>query len=94
MDESGERVTVVVPEKEATDLARVLRHRSELNGLGLSCYGFINKKGIRAIHVAVDGPDGVARYDIYYKADAVAKSPERAAANASRKILAHFDSLI
>lgn len=92
MNESGERVQVVVPEKEATALCKALRHTTELTGLGLSCYGFINKKGIRAIQIAVDGPDGVERYDLYYKADTVGKDVDRAAAHATKRILSHFDS--
>ena len=92
MEESGERVKVVVPEKEATTLCKTLRHRKELNGLGLSCYGFINKKGIRAIQIAVDGPEGVDRYDLYYKADTVSNDYERAADHAVKRILSNFDS--
>lgn len=92
MQEPGERITVVVPEKEATTLCKTLRHKKELNGLGLSCYGFINKKDIRAIQIAVDGPDGVERYDLYYKADTVSRDYDKAADHAVKRILAKFDS--
>jgi len=94
--EEPTREKVVVPEKEAIALAKALRHAPELKDVSLSCYGYINKAGVRALHVAVDKPNGVNgdydRYDLRYKADKVNEDISRIVNNAVRRISAHFAS--
>jgi len=88
MEDQPVRPTVQVPEREATELAKRLRHA--LSGVGLSVYGYVNEKGIRALHVAVDYRDSdakVHRYDIRYKADTDVVLLER---NAVKRITSHF----
>lgn len=88
MNEEPVRPVVRVPEQEATELAKRLRHA--LRGVGLSVYGYVNEKGVRALHVAVDYRDSgglTHRYDIRYKADTEISLLER---NAMKRITSHF----
>lgn len=88
------RQKVVVPEKEAVLLAKTLRHAPELKGFSLSCYGYVNKTGVRAIELQVDKPNGVngdyERFEIRYKADLLEQKLDRIVSNAVRRITAHF----
>lgn len=87
------RQQVQIPEKEATALLKKLRHTKALSGLAISVYAYVNKKGTRALHVAVDRPlaDGADwdRFDIHYKADT--ELPVLAK-NAVKKITGYFDN--
>lgn len=89
MEDQPVRPKVQVPEREATQLAARLRHH--LEGVGLSVYGYVNRDGIRALHVAVDHRDEdkvTHRYDIRYKADTDVGILER---NALKRIRSHFN---
>lgn len=83
-----EKPLVQIPEKEATELAKRLRH--SLKGVALSVYAYISKKGLRALHVAVDCEvKGVTKsYDIHYKADS---DMTKMARNAINRITAEFE---
>lgn len=87
------RQKVQAPEKEATALVRELRHNPQLKNLrlGISVLAYVNKKGIRALHVQVDKPlpDGTDwdRFDLHYKADTDLAILDK---NAVKRILAHF----
>ena len=85
------RQLVEVPEREATELAKRLRHTKALSGVGLSVYAYVSKDGVRALHVAADNPDESnddnVRYDIRYKADTDIDKLER---NAVKRIRAQF----
>lgn len=72
-----------VPEAEANELTRRLRHNKELSGCGISVSAYVNKTGVPALHVAVDFPEG-DRYDIRYKAETPVHQLER---NAVKRIL-------
>jgi hypothetical protein len=69
-----------------------LRHDKTLSGVGLSVYAYVNKKGIRALHVAADNPDKSnednLRYDLNYKADTDMILLHR---NASKRIRSQFE---
>ena len=82
---------VKIPEKEATDLNRILRSRNELRAYPLSVTDYVNRSGVRALHIAVDNPTGVNgeydRMDLRYKADLEMTQIVR---NAVKKITARF----
>ena len=86
------RQQVQIPEKEATALLKKLRHSKALAGLAISVYAYVNKKGTRALHVAVDKPiaDGADwdRLDLHYKADTDLPVLHR---NAVKRIVSHFE---
>lgn len=90
-EESIRENAVKAPEKEATALVKKLRHNKILKGLGISVYAYVNKKGIRALHVAADKPkdDGADwdRFDLHYKADTDLAVLDK---NATKRICAHF----
>lgn len=66
--ENQERVVPVSPDNEALKVLKGLR--KELPSVPLSVSGYINKKGVRALHVACDHPDDESRrYDKRYPAD-------------------------
>lgn len=91
MKEESIRPQVKVPEAEANELTRRLRHTKELQGVGLSVYAYISKEGHRALHVAVDkklGSGNYLSYDLRYKADTDIEKLER---NAVKRIRAQFD---
>lgn len=83
--------TVRIPEQEAIQLTRSLRHHPELVGFGISVYAYISQDGTRALHVAVDRSDrggSYNRYDLRYKADT---DMTRLVTNAVKRIKAKFD---
>lgn len=86
MDAQPVRPVVQIPEREANELAKRLRHAKELQGVALSVYGYISETGTRALHVAVDHEED--RYDIRYKADTEIEKLER---NAIKRIRAQFE---
>lgn len=86
LEQQPVRPIVQIPEREATELAKRLRHSPELVGVALSVYGYIAKTGVRALHVAVDYDH--KNYDLRYKADTEIEKLER---NAIKRIRAQFD---
>lgn len=88
-----EKVAVQIPEKEATELAKRLRHSDALRKVSLSVYAYVSKSGARALHVAVDWPVGNTgkweTMDIRYKADHP-KGVDALYKNAVKRIVAHF----
>lgn len=91
MEDQPVRRIASVPEAEANELAKRLRHRKELHGCGISVYAYVPKSGVPALHVAVDFPPGEGiegdRYDIRYKAETDVKILER---NAVKRILSKW----
>lgn len=90
MEPDSERQQVQIPEKEANELAKRLRHDNSLKGVGLSVYAYVSDKGIRALHVACDKslPGGkYESFDIRYKADT---EVDKLAKNAIKRIRAQF----
>jgi len=89
-----EKVIVQIPEKEATELAKRLRHSDALSKVSLSVYGYVTKSGVRALHVAIDRAVGrtgkYETWDIRYKADHP-KGVEGLYKNAVKRIVAHFN---
>lgn len=86
MEHERPRTIDSVPEKEANELTKRLRHHPDLAGCGISVYAYVNKSGTRALHVAVDFPKG-ERYDLRYKAETDIKLLER---NAVKRIKSHW----
>lgn len=89
MEQEPARPIVKVPEAEANELAKRLRHTKELSGVGLSVYAYVNRAGVRALHVAADCKvEGKMKsYDIRYKADTDMDKLER---NAKKRLSAEF----
>jgi predicted secreted protein len=89
-----EKVIVKVPEQEATELAKKLRHSDALSKVSLSVYAYITKSGTRALHVAIDRAVGrtgkYESWDIRYKADHP-KGVDGLYTNAVKRIVAHFN---
>lgn len=91
MTEQFERPIVQMPEKEANELVKRLRHTKALKGVGLSVYAYVNERGTRALHVAADhstGDGSYDRYDIRYKADTDIDKLEK---NAVKRIRTQFE---
>jgi hypothetical protein len=84
------KVQVKLPEAEANELTKRLRHTKALSGVGLSVYAMVTRSGIRALHLAADCKvDGKMKsYDVKYKADTDMAKIER---NAVKRLSAEFE---